>query len=857
MANEKTYDLFIAYHGNNSSSSYLTAERIYMQLVELGYNNIYLDTQTNKHGSFGDTPRIVQHSKLFLFVVDKDVPRTRFGFLKQKKKNGRIRRIWQEIYAFRESDSYMTNPDVSAKLFLCEGIDENHYEDYTKLDSMFNGKVCLHEKDFSDVVDWLKHSPNITPQRNNSLNNKNTREKNNKEPIKWNATLAEMWQDILPPSKPSVSEIGIYKEILKKIKEKAQYPEYKALILGTTNEFREMLLEEGFSITIVDVSEEYHKRIIKNKPINRKRESVVFCDWLNISKSSKITENSYDVVIGDLAVGNIIPEKLNDFINQIDYVLKPNGFFLGKTVFKFNSIQYTQSDIISIFDNFFKSQIEHQKLYEKTMYPLTLYLADNNNKINFPAIYDNVQLIKEKYTNIDDSVFDIYIGENTSFKDKMKLDFFVYPIKNFLHSCSDRFYISDIKYGNELYSKEFPLVVLKKKNFTQNSKVQYDNKRKLYHEIAKFLQEENSDAMIEHWTQSLTSQYFLANITTLLGAKHYREFTLKIKRKISNYIQKNTHVAINENLDCYIDFYFDSKMLLETIEKYPDFKLNDSMKNKLKRIDDLNFEEKRDINKYFDTPLKTNYIWGLLCYLTFFSSNEHQNMTNSMVIDNLFSLIKQGEIWLPDEALWVTARICISVFPIYSILSKENKDKFNEVVSHIIFSYENESHGWNNYKYSSKEDTFALCLMVLLEYIKIVEDEEIKRSIRSIFEDILDFYVLDNNIYDTLQRFYVGKQKILKAKNSIKDCREINDNLSVLSVLIKLMDYYQKSENIETINMDEIQKAETLLLDLIYRCWKDLKTEIYLIEENAQKYEYSLVPQIIYSLIASIYKEVS
>lgn len=850
MANKKNFDLFIAYHGNKSSSSYLTAECIYMQLVNLGYN-VYLDPQTNKYGAYSDTPIIAQHSNLFLFVVNEDVPKTRNFFLKQKNNKGRIRRIWQEICAFREGDSYMKNPDVSAKLYLCEDIGEENYEKYTKLDPMFNGKVCFHEKDFSDVVDWLANSLNA-----DSKNNKLVNHQNNKKSLKWSAELAETWKDILPPSKPSTSEIEIYNEILKKIKENAQYPVYKALILGTTNEFREMLLKEGFSITIVDNSEEYHKRTTKDTPLNQEREKVIFCDWLNISKNNKIVANSYDVVIGDLAIGNVTPEKLNDFINQIEYVLKPKGFFLGKTVFEFNSIRYTRADILNIFKKFFEKQTDQQKLYEKTMYPLTLFSTDENHKINFPAIHSNVELIKEDFENIDSSVFDIYIGENTSFKDKMKLDFFVYPIKNFLSSCLDKFYISDIKYGTDLYSKEFPLIILRKNNIIQNNKVHYDTRSKLYHEIAKFLQDPQSDNMVDHWTQSLTSQYFLANITTLLDAKNYREFTLKIKRKISSHIQSNTHVAINENLNCYIDFYFDSKMLLETIEKYPDFNLDNSMKDKLKKIDNLSFEEKRDVNKHFDTPLKTNYIWGLLCYLTCFNSSKYPNETNDMVIDTLFSLIKQGDIWLPNESLWVTARICMSIFPIYSKLTEKNKYKFNEVVKHIIWSYENEFHCWNNYKYSSKEDTFALCLMVLLEYIKIEEEEEeTKHSILSIFEDILSFYVLDNNIYDTLQRFFVGKQKLSKAKNSIKDCREINDNLSVLSALIKLIVYFQKSENLETQYKKEIQKAESLMLDLICKFWKRLKAEIYYIEEYAQKHEYSLVPQMIHSLIASIYKE--
>ncbi len=853
MSIDKNYDLFIAFHGDLKKTSYITAERLYNHLINLGYNNIFLQPITNRFGAYADTHRIVQQSKLFLFVVNDDVPRTK-GFLQRKNSKGNMRRIWQEVHAFRESSSYRDNFENTAKLYLCETIKSDSYDEYTLLDSMFNGQACLHEPDFSDVVEWLEQMLNNSTKKSNQHTNPITSIKNQTKAHKWNADLAVTWKNILPPSRPSLSEISIYKDILKKIKAKAQFPAYKALVLGTTNEFRKLLINEGFSVTVVDVSKSYHNEITKDMPINDEKEKVVFCDWLDLSNNSTIEANSYDVVFGDLAIGNVPPNNLEKFIDQINYVLKPNGLFLGKTIYEFNSKRYTQLDIDNIFNSFFSQERDTSEFYATTMYPLALFSTDNKHKVNFPTIYKNVEKAKEKFGEVDASFFDIYIGPNTSFKDKMKLDFFVYPIKDFLSCCLKYFSIADIKYGKDIYSKEFPLIILKK-NDTNNTPYIGNIRQKLYHEIACLLQSTESKVMVEHWTQSISAQYFLANITVLLNAKNYKEFTAGIQNKILDYIRNNMHVIMDNRLNCHIDFYFDSKMILETIAKYPEFNSDSTIHEKTKNINKLSFEEKKNLNNSLDTPLKTNYIWGLLAYLTWFKTDNWPNDANKMVTETLFSLIQKGNVWQPQEAIWVSARICISIFPMFSSLSESYKSKLLEVVSHIIYTYDFDTHNWKNCAYSSEADTFALCLSVLLDYTTVISDEDLQADFKSVLRDILDFYILNNNILDTMEKFYIGEHKVTNAKNSIEDCKEINDDLSVLSALIKLIVHFEKSNTLENLELAEIEKAEDLLLNLINDFWTFFKKEIYSIEKYSKEYEYSLIPQIIHSLIVAIYKE--
>lgn len=122
--------------------------------------------------------------------------------------------------------------------------------------------------------------------------------------------MASTWHKIVPPSRPSKSEIEIYRKYLKLARDNSKHAICKALILGSTIEFRELTCSEGFHTTIVDISEEYYNEISKELFSPLKNEKVVFCNWLNMDEN--LESESYDVVLGDLSIGNIEPDKIKN-----------------------------------------------------------------------------------------------------------------------------------------------------------------------------------------------------------------------------------------------------------------------------------------------------------------------------------------------------------------------------------------------------------------------------------------------------------------------------------------------------------------------------------------------------------------
>lgn len=835
---DQYFDIFIAFHGDRKKGTLGKAEEIYYFLRSKGYN-AFVQTITNEDGAYKDTHRIIQHSKLFLFVVNSNVNRNGV-FIERNDTNGYMKRIWQEIDAFRESESNFKYPDISSRLYLCSDINESDYSEYTKLDTIFNGKYCLHDENFNDLNSWVsKTLGKITLTKNT---NKNTVPASN-----WNSELALTWHNVLPPLRPSPSEVEIYREYLKFISSNSNFPDCNALILGTTNEFRKLFHEERFNVTIVDISEDYHNEIsneIKSKKYSNER--VVYCNWLDILNNKDISEKSYDIIIGDLAIGNINPEKLNIFLEQISNLLKDGGFFLGKTIFSTNHKNYTQSEINNLFDEYLHDEELQQKvnLYEYSIYPLALFATDRNNKVNFTKMYSKAKQLSSQ-ANVKEHLLDLYIGETTSFKDKMKMDFYVYPIKEFLNAALDYFYIYDVKYAEDYYSSDFPLFVLRKgKNLTA---ITYD---KFYYQVSNFLSVNKNKDFFKDWTNSLTSQYFLANITTLLVANGYDNFSKNIQSEITEHIRNGMIIALNSKLNCQLDCYFDMNIVSEILIKVPELNQNEEFKKILQK-QKLSLEDKKVINNILDETIENNYIYGMLCYLTWFNSNE-KNHANNLVEELLFSYVELGQIWEPKESLWVSARICVSVFPMFYSLSKNNQDKLYNVFVHILYSYDYSKHLWMNYDLNNSDDNFALCLNALLCFNKIVREDKYKKELARLFKDIIDTYVLNLNIYDTSIKYYVGEDAINCAKSKFEYCNKINNSLSFISSIVKLIVTFIENNKLDNETQQYLVLAKHFLINIMLSFWEKFKDNIIQIDNISKKREYSLVSQIIYSLIDAV-----
>jgi len=196
----------------------------------------------------------------------------------------------------------------------------------------------------------------------------------------WNSELAHIWTKMVGPSRPTISEINIYMKHIRKL----QYTlnrKVKMLILGSTSEFRDLAFEENFDVTVVDCNETYYKNIsreIRHKTL-LDNEKVIFKKWQDLNFLDE-----FDVVIGDLVIGNVAPEEFENFISCISNTLKQNGLFLSKSFFKIAT--YKVKNPKTLIKEYYEGPPIHP--YSAFAYDLTIYSLDENNLLEFKKQYD-------------------------------------------------------------------------------------------------------------------------------------------------------------------------------------------------------------------------------------------------------------------------------------------------------------------------------------------------------------------------------------------------------------------------------------------------------------------------------------
>jgi len=127
------------------------------------------------------------------------------------------------------------------------------------------------------------------------------------------------------PAAPSAGPniLRIYEELLvKAIKNK---PNFKALVLGSTPETRELVNKYNGHLCSIDISIEM---MLKTKELvkieSEKLEHLLRSDWLD----NPLAENYFDVVLGDGVANNVSLDNQKLFISQLHRVLKPGGHLI-------------------------------------------------------------------------------------------------------------------------------------------------------------------------------------------------------------------------------------------------------------------------------------------------------------------------------------------------------------------------------------------------------------------------------------------------------------------------------------------------------------------------------------------------
>lgn len=274
---------------------------------------------------------------------------------------------------------------------------------------------------------------------------------------KWGKDLAICWTRMVGPSRPTISEIAIYTKYIRILQSNLNR-RLKILILGSTPEFRDWAFEENMDVTVMDYSVEYHETIsreIRHKCIVEQREGrekFICKNWIELDDTDE-----YDIIIGDLVIGNIPPKQLDKFLSKVSIALKKDGLFLGKSFFVPRNYKIiTPEELIR---QYYNGPPYHP--YSALSFDLTMYSIDANNILSFKKQYNELEKLKHKGLIKDETM--LYF-ENIGWDKEMKFQFYVPCVEEYEQLVKKYLKIFCVEYGNEIYSTKFPLYIITNKN---------------------------------------------------------------------------------------------------------------------------------------------------------------------------------------------------------------------------------------------------------------------------------------------------------------------------------------------------------------------------------------------------------
>lgn len=266
----------------------------------------------------------------------------------------------------------------------------------------------------------------------------------------WNENLALTWTKMVGPSRPTISEISIYLKHIRKL-QSIKKSKLKMLVLGSTPEFRDLGFEENIDITVLDCNSDYHYAI--NREIRHKSliggENVIFQKWQEMN-----FHNQFDIIIGDLVIGNIHPNELEKFLKKVNKALTIDGLFLGKSFYL--EKDYKVIDPIEMVREYYNGHPYHP--YSAFTYNLAIYVLKDNTLV-FKEMYDILERLNQNGI-LEDATFDKF--KNIGWNNEMKFLFYIPFKEEFENLVQKHLKIDSIEYANEIYSKHFPLYIIKK-----------------------------------------------------------------------------------------------------------------------------------------------------------------------------------------------------------------------------------------------------------------------------------------------------------------------------------------------------------------------------------------------------------
>ena len=149
--------------------------------------------------------------------------------------------------------------------------------------------------------------------------------------------------------------INKYPEIFEKI------PKGKSLDLGCgLGQYTKYMMDNGFKVTSVDISEEV---------LNRLKENIPEANTMQLDMSQKLPfkDNEFNLVIANLSIHYFDEKTTKKLLSEIKRILRPGGYFIG-SVNSSKSFKYIADVAQKIEDNFFYENGRMVRLWDKEQF---------------------------------------------------------------------------------------------------------------------------------------------------------------------------------------------------------------------------------------------------------------------------------------------------------------------------------------------------------------------------------------------------------------------------------------------------------------------------------------------------------
>ena len=275
----------------------------------------------------------------------------------------------------------------------------------------------------------------------------------------WDNKLAMIWTKMVGPSRPTVSELAVYTKYAHMLRAKVNR-RLRILILGSTPEFRDWAHEENMEVWVMDANPSYyetisrelhHKNILEDKNF---QEHVLIDKWQNLDK-----KQFFDIIIGDLAVGNIPPAELEGTLQHISNALTPNGLYLGKSFFVPKN--FTLPPMEEVCEKLYTTHHGCHP-YSYLSFYLSMASIDENNMLDFKKQYDLLLELNKKGLITNETL--VYLKDTLSFVSKIPFKFHIPTRSHYEDLLNKFFHIAQVEYGMDVYSEHFPLYIATTKN---------------------------------------------------------------------------------------------------------------------------------------------------------------------------------------------------------------------------------------------------------------------------------------------------------------------------------------------------------------------------------------------------------